>query len=104
MPWADFSQSFPGNSLMAWVDIVNNVWGPQARMPRGTWVREFIYVPASGNLTMSRTINGNAFREDYGYTTPGYKYVWFYADGQGTHSNVFAMGGAQSNDVAITVY
>jgi|GEM_PF-814544 len=104
MPWATFSQSFSGNNLLAWVEMNNNIWGVDGRAPRGTWIREFVYVPASGNLVLYRTAPTGTTSKDFGPTTPGYKYVWFYSDLPGTYAGTFNIGGLQSNNITISVY
>lgn len=104
MPWANFNQQFRGNYLLAWIEMANNIWDVKATAPQGTWVREFIYVPKSGNLTMNRSSGGSTINRDYGYTMPGYRYVWFYVDKKGNYVSVFNLGGLQSNEITISVY
>jgi len=104
MPWSDFNQSFSGQELMAWIEMNYNMWGTAARAPKGTWVRQFVYVPASGDMVLYRTAPGGTTDEDLGQTTPGFKYLWFYAEAPGTYASTFDMGGVQSNNVTISVY
>lgn len=103
MPWASFNQQFRGDYLLAWIEMADNVWDVSATAPQGTWVREFIYVPESGNLTLNRT-GSSTINRDYGYTMPGYRYVWFYVDKKGNYVSVFTLGGLQSNEVTLSAY
>jgi len=104
-PWATFQRGFIGNYLLAWVEIIDGSWGVEARAPLGTWVREFIYVPVSGDLVLNEIgPDGRTSKENYGPATPGYRYVWFYADTPGTHSSVFSIGDVKSNEIDITAY
>jgi len=104
MPWAAFNQSFASNYPLAWAEIYDRSWGTGASTPLGTWVREFVYVQASGNLVLSMTTAGITTKRDFGPTTPGYRYVWFYADRPGAHVSIFSVRGVQSNPVTIFAY
>ena len=104
MPWAQFAQSFSGQELLTWVEMNYNMWGTAARAPRGTWIRQFVYVPASGDLVLYRAAPDGMTNKDFGHTIPGYKYVWFYAQVPGTYASSFNLGGMQSNNVTISVY
>jgi hypothetical protein len=50
------------------------------RAPQSTWIQEFLYVPSAGDLTENKGLQGSIVSRDYSYPTPGYKYIWFYAD------------------------
>jgi hypothetical protein len=103
MPWSAFNQSFSGKDLLAWIEMNDSAWGTTARAPKGTWVRQIVYVPVSGDLVLNRNAPKGASNRDYGQTTPGYKYVWFYADLQGTYTGAFNIGGLQSNSIAMSL-
>jgi hypothetical protein len=103
-PWAQFGQTFFGNQPLAWVET-DSGWDVAAKMPRGTWVREFIYIPLKGDLKSSVTDpTGQISNRKYESVTPGYRYIWFYAEMPGTYVNTFKNGGLQSNSVAIYVF
>jgi hypothetical protein len=36
--------------------------------------------PRPADLTENKGLLGSIVSRDYGYPTPGYKYIWFYAD------------------------
>lgn len=82
--------------------MAHNAWGVEAATPLGTWVREFVYVPFSGNLTLYRTNAYGKTSRDYGYMTPGFKYVWFYADLSSMHTIAFSIDGMMSNEIKIS--
>ena len=104
VPWAQFGQTFFGDQPMAWVET-DSGWDVAAKMPKGTWVREFIYIPSSGDLESSVIApTGQISNKNYDSATPGYKYLWFYAEMPGTYVNTFQTGGSESNSVAIHVF
>ncbi|HWQ18947.1 MAG TPA: hypothetical protein VN455_04160 [Methanotrichaceae archaeon] len=103
--WAAFDRSFAGNYLLAWVKTQDNSWSVVARTPLGSWVQEVIYVPVSGDLTMSSISPGGLTDSKYyGRATPGYKYVWFYAGMPGTYGGIFSIGGVRSNQITLFAY
>ena len=104
IPWAAFNQSLASNSLLAWTELYDRSWGTSASAPIGTWVREFIYVPTNGSIVLSMNTGGINTRRDFGPTTPGFKYIWFYADRPGAHVSTFSIKGVQSNPVTIFAY
>jgi len=103
--WAAFDRKFTGNNLLAWIKTQDNGWSVVARTPLGSWVPEIVYVPVSGDLTMSSIAPGGLTDSKYyGRTTPGYKYVWFYAGMPGTYGGIFSIGGVRSNQITIYAY
>jgi hypothetical protein len=40
----------------------------------------------------------------YGFATPGYKYIWFYADTPGRHVTLFTIFDKPSNYITIDVF
>lgn len=103
-PWAQFGQTFFGDRPLAWVET-DNGWDVAAKMPKGTWVREFIYIPSGDDLESSvMAPTGQISNNDYKSVTPGYKYMWFYAEMPGPFVNMFQTGSLGSNNVTIYVF
>ena len=103
-PWAVFDQAFFEDKPLAWVDT-DSGWDVAAKMPRGTWVREVIYVPSNRDLGSSMiSPTGQISNRIFDSVIPGYKYIWFYAEMPGTYLNTFQTGGLESNSVAIYVF
>jgi hypothetical protein len=103
-PWAVFQQTFLGDQPLAWVET-DSGWDVTAKMPKGTWVREFIYVPSNGDVESSQIAPSGEIRNNiFDSVIPGYKYMWFYAEMPGAYTNAFQTGGLQSNNVAIYVF
>jgi len=104
VPWAQFEQTFFGDQPLAWVET-DSGWDVAAKMPKGTWVREIIYIPSNGDLESSVIApTGQISNKNYDSVIPGYKYMWFYAEMPGTYVNTFQTGGLESNSVAIYVF
>jgi hypothetical protein len=101
LPWTGFSQQFRGDALLTWIEMADNSWDLIAMAPQGTWVRELVYVPRVGDLTVSKTYVGNTLNTYYSSTMPGYKYIWLYVDRKGTYAAVFSVGGAAGNTVTL---
>jgi len=105
LSWASFQKKFAGDYLLAWIEIQDGSWGVDARAPLGTWVREFVYVPVSGNLTLREvTPDGKTHTKDLGMATPGYRYIWHQADAVGKHSSVISIGDVLSNEIDLTAF
>jgi hypothetical protein len=103
-PWTQFGQTFFGDRPLAWVET-DSGWDVAAKMPRGTWVREIIYIPSKGDLESSVIApTGEISNRKYESVTPGYRYIWFYAEVPGTYVNTFQTGGSESNSAAIYVF
>ncbi len=104
VPWAQFVQTFFGDQLLAWVET-DSGWDVTAKMPKGTWVREIIYLPSNGDLEAAKiSPNGQISNKHYDSVAPGYKYIWFNAEIPGTYLNTFQSGGSESNTVAINAF
>ncbi|HWQ18845.1 MAG TPA: hypothetical protein VN455_03650 [Methanotrichaceae archaeon] len=102
VPWATYKMRSIEDPLN-WVEIDDDGWGVAARAPLGAWVMQPIYVPVSGDLVLYTITTDGVTNRDYGETTPGYRYLWFYADKPGTHTRVFFIEGIKSNEVTISV-
>ncbi len=103
-PWAVFEKTFLKDQPLAWVET-DSGWDVVAKMPKGTWVREFIYVPSNTDVELSKLApTGEISNNIYDSVIPGYKYVWFYAEKTGTYANTFKTAGVASNSVSIYVF
>jgi hypothetical protein len=102
-PWTIFQQSFSGKEIYAWIETEVG-WDVIARTPKGTWVREFIFVPTNGNLISNKiTPEGKISREKFDQVISGYKYIWVYAENPGAYVSSFENGGQKSNNVTLYV-
>ena len=74
-------------------------------MPLGSWARELLYVPTASPISMLEIYpSGYAMKHDLGPVSPGYYYIWYYADAPGRHRNLFVTNSGYSNAVIIDVY
>jgi hypothetical protein len=74
-------------------------------MPLGSWARELLYVPTASQISMLEIYpSGYVMKHDLGPVSPGYYYIWYYADTPGRHISLFALSNSVSNAVTIDVY
>lgn len=103
-PWTAFQQIFSGKEIYAWVETEGG-WDVIARTPKGTWVREFIFVPSNGNLISNEIApDGKIRSEKFDQVISGYKYIWIYAENPGSYISSFENGVQKSNNVTLYVY
>lgn len=101
VPWVAFQKSFTGKEIFAWVETEAG-WDVIAKAPKGTWVREFVFVPSNGNLIANKIEpNGLASRANFGPVAAGYKYIWLYAQNPGAYISSYETGGKKSNNVTL---
>ena len=104
MPWTSFHQIFPAKSPMLWVTSSAG-WSWYASCPVGGWVQNLMYVPYTGTMKLYEFYpDGSTKLYSYGFATPGYKYIWFYADTPGRHLSLFTMFDKPSNYITIDVF
>lgn len=103
MPWSSFTQSYPTSTPGLWV--ASNVgWSWYASCPVGGWIQNLMYVPYTGTMKLYEFYpDGSVKLYSYGFATPGYKYIWFYADKAGRHVTLFTIFDKPSNYIAIDV-
>ena len=103
MPWNSFSQVFPANSPALWV-ASSAGWSWYATCPTGGWIQNLMYVPYTGTMKLYEFYpDGSIKLYSYGFATPGYKYIWFYADTPGRHVTLFTIYDKPSNYITIDV-
>jgi hypothetical protein len=103
MPWTSFYQVFPANSPALWV-ASSAGWSWYATCPVGGWVQNLMYVPYTGTMKLYEFYpDGTIKLYSYGFNTPGYKYIWFYADTPGRHVTMFTIFDKPSNYITIDV-
>jgi hypothetical protein len=103
MPWASFNQIFPAKSPALWV-ASSAGWSWDARCPVGGWIQNLMYVPYTGTMKLYEFYpDGSIKLYSYGFATPGYKYIWFYADTPGRHITLFTIFDKPSNYISIDV-
>jgi hypothetical protein len=103
-PWSIFQQSFSGDEIYAWIETESG-WDVIARTPKGTWVREFVFVPVTGNLISNEiTPDGNTRSQKFEQVVAGYKYMWIYAENPGSYIGTFKNDAQKSNNVTLEVY
>ena len=101
VPWVVFQQNFRGEEIYAWIET-DGGWDVVAKAPRGTWVREFIFVPSNGNMIANKIgPDGIGSSADFGQVIAGYKYIWLYAENPGAYISSFENGGLRSNNVTL---
>jgi len=104
MPWSSYTHVFPANTPALWL-ASSAGWSWYANCPTGGWVQELMYVPFTGTLKLYEFYpDGTVKLYSYGFQTPGYKYMWFYADTPGRHITLFTISDKPSNYIAIDVY
>jgi hypothetical protein len=103
-PWAVFQKSFTEKEIYAWIETETG-WDAIAKTPKGTWVRQFVFVPSNANVILNEIApDANAIKKEFDPVGPGYKYVWIYAKDAGSYVSNFESAGQKSNDVTIQVY
>ena len=103
MPWTSFYQVFPASSPALWVSSSAG-WSWYATCPMGGWVQDLMYVPYTGTMKLYEFYpDGTVKLYSYGFATPGYKYIWFYADTPGRHITLFTIFDKPSNYITIDV-
>jgi hypothetical protein len=104
MPWPSFYQVFSANSPALWV-ASSAGWSWYATCPVGGWIQNLMYVPYTGTMKLYEFYpDGSIKLYSYGFTTPGYKYIWFYADTPGRHLTLFTIFDKPSNYITIDVF
>lgn len=104
IPWATFLKSFNGNQLLAWIDVIGG-WDISARTSQNNWVPEIFYIPTAGNLSLIKTSpDGKTTKQDLGYTTSGYKFLWFNVYQTGKFIEAFKLEGISSNNITLYGY
>jgi hypothetical protein len=91
-PWTVFQQSFSGKEIYAWIETEGG-WDVIAKTPKGTWVREFVFVPSNGNMISNEIAPDGR-----------YKYIWIYAENPGYYVSTFENADQKSNNVTLEVY
>lgn len=103
MPWTSFNQVFPTNTPALWV-ASSAGWSWYATCPVGGWVQDLMYVPYTGTMKLYEFYpDGTVKLYSYGFATPGYYYIWFYADTPGRHITLFTIYDKPSNYITIDV-
>ena len=103
MPWQTFYQLFPRNSPAFWV-ASSAGWSWYATCPVGGWIQNLMYVPYTGTMKLYEFYpDGTIKLYSYGFSSPGYKYIWFYADTPGRHVTLFTIFDKPSNYITIDV-
>jgi len=104
MPWASFKQIFPARLPALWVSSSAG-WSWYASCPVGGWIQNLMYVPYTGTMKLYEFYpDGSIKLYSYGFATPGYKYIWFYADTPGRHTTLFTVFDKPSNYITIDVF
>jgi len=103
MPWTSFYQVFSAKSPALWV-ASSAGWSWYATCPVGGWIQNLMYVPNTGTMKLYEFYpDGSIKLYSYGFATPGYKYIWFYADTPGRHITLFTIFDKPSNYITIDV-
>ncbi|HWQ18149.1 MAG TPA: hypothetical protein VN455_00095 [Methanotrichaceae archaeon] len=103
MPWSQFTSAFQGISPAFWM-LSSQGWTWYAQIPLGGWVQELMYVPTEGQITAYEIYpSGMTQATSFEYASPGYQYIWFYADVPGRHVTIFTVDGVPSNAVMVDV-
>jgi hypothetical protein len=104
MPWTSFNQIFPAKLPALWV-ASSAGWSWDASCPVGGWIQNLMYVPYTGTMKLYEFYpDGSIKLYSYGFATPGYKYIWFYADTPGRHITLFTIFDKPSNYIMIDVF
>jgi hypothetical protein len=104
MGWRSFTRMFPVGTPGLWIERSLG-WSTYATMPVGSWARELIYVPDISPVFMYEVYPGGFVRKyDFGVISPGYYFIWYYADMAGRHSNIFSTTSGWSNWMFVDVY
>jgi hypothetical protein len=103
MPWTSFYKRFPAKSPALWV-ASSAGWSWYVTSPVGGWIQNLMYVPYTGTMKLYEFYpDGSIKLYSYGFATPGYKYIWFYADTPGRHITLFTIFDKPSNYITIDV-
>ena len=103
LSWSTFSSTYIGGSPAFWLDTASG-WSWYATLPLGGWMRELMYIPASGSLRVYEIYpSGATATYNLGTANPGFSYIWFYGDTSGRHISIFSVNGVASNAVIIDV-
>jgi hypothetical protein len=104
MPWTTFNTMFPSNQPMLWVATTTG-WGWYAASPIGGWLQNQMFIPYTGTLKIYELYpDGSVKPYNYGWSSPGWKYIWFYADTPGRHITLFTITDRPSNYITVDVY
>lgn len=104
LAWNEFVATFPGSSPGLWIQRATG-WSFYAVLPWGTWAKNLIYVPQTSPVTMYESYPGGFIHSyNLGVVSPGYYYIWYYADSPGRHSSFLSTISGYSNSVIIDVY
>lgn len=104
VPWTSFYPTFRGTTPLLWV-LTRGGWNIYATCPLGGWARYLMYVPYAGSLKMYEIYPDSSVRfYNYGWSSRGYKYLWFIADTPGRHISFITLTDRPSNCVTIDVF
>ena len=104
VPWTTFNTMFPANQPMLWVATTSG-WAWYATCPIGGWLQDLMYIPYTGALKVYELYPDGSVRfYNYGWSSPGYKYIWFYADTPGRHITLLTVTDKPSNYITVDVY
>lgn len=99
-----FQKSFSGNEINAWIETETG-WDVIAKTPKGTWVRQFVFVPADADVIANEVApDGDTSSKKFDPVGTGYKYIWIYAKDTGSYVSTFESAGQKSNDVTLQVF
>jgi hypothetical protein len=91
VPWTSFTNA-RGLGAAYWVETATG-WAWYATVPPGGWVRELMYLPAPGTVKVLEIYpTGLVQLYNFGYSSPGYKFMWFNGDTLGRHILLFTVG------------
>lgn len=103
IPYYEFSVGLSRTTPSFWV-LTRGGWSVYATCPLGGWARYLMYVPYTGNLKMYELYPDTTVRfYNYGWTTRGFKYLWFIGDMPGRHISFITVTDRPSNFVTIDV-
>lgn len=103
IPYYEFSVGLSRTTPSFWV-LTRGGWSVYATCPLGGWARYLMYVPYTGNLKMYELYPDTTVRfYNYGWTTRGFKYLWFIGDMPGRHISFITLTDRPSNFVTIDV-
>lgn len=103
VPWSSFTGGYPGSYPLFWAASQSG-WSWYASLPLGAWVQELMFIPVAGSVKVYEIYpTGMTQLTDFGFASPGYKYIWFNGDTAGKHITIFTVGDLPSNAVTIDV-
>jgi hypothetical protein len=104
VPWTTFSTMYPTNPML-WVATTTSGWAWYATCPIGGWLQDMMYIPYPGALKLYELYpDGSTRFYNFGMSSPGYKYIWFYADTPGRHITLLTITDKPSNYITVDVY